>query len=109
MPYLLGARRTIRQEQHRPMKHGSAMRRSSAMAAGWGRARSRGKYPSVDMRQWLFEAVGVAVAAEDVRHVSVAVALLRHQKMAPAVEAGIDGGIGRQVVIGICRRVVPGL
>ena len=39
-------------------------------------------------------------------HVAVAVSFLCRQKMAPAIEARVDGGIGWQVVVGVCRRVV---
>lgn len=41
-----------------------------------------------------------------VGHIAIAIALLGHQKVAPAIEARIDGGIGWQVVIGVCRWIV---
>src|SRR6476661_1759284 len=53
----------------------------------------------------LFVALRVE-AVEDVRYVAVAVPLLRHQEIAPAVEIRIDVGVRRQVVIGLRRRIV---
>jgi hypothetical protein len=41
-----------------------------------------------------------------VGHIAIAVTLLGHQKVAPAIEARVDGGIGWQVVISVCRWVV---
>ena len=42
-------------------------------------------------------------------HVAIAVTLLCHQKKAPAIEARVNGGIGWQVIIGVCRWVVARL
>src|SRR5512145_2021069 len=44
--------------------------------------------------------VAVAIAPENMSHVAVAVALLRHQEEALPVEAWVDSGIRRQIVIG---------
>jgi hypothetical protein len=41
-----------------------------------------------------------------VGHIAIAVTLLGRQKVAPAIEARVDGGIGWQVVISVCRWVV---
>ena len=48
------------------------------------------------------------IATEYVGHVAIAVTLLGRQKMAPAIEARVDGGVRWQVVIGVCRWVVAG-
>ena len=46
------------------------------------------------------------IAMKYVRHIAIAVTLLGHQKVAPAIEARVDGGIGWQVVISVRRWVV---
>ena len=45
---------------------------------------------------------------EDMRHVAVAVALLRHHEEALAVEAGRDRRVGRHVVVPVDLRIVAG-